>query len=374
MSLLRTFLHRHTCIIDRYLFQQFLGPFVLAVAGFAIIGLVDILMYLVELAVISGISFVTVIQLLIYKLPAIMILFFPMAVLFSVMIMLIRMAKDNELTVLRSSGVHTFRIVIPVTLLLFLTTGVSYLTNEKMVPWTNRASDNLINQEIKKKPPPIIKENVLFKDADNRFYYIKKVNNKEGTMKDVLIFERSLTFPRIISAKEAEWSDSKWTLRNGTIQEINENGLIDFSDKFTKLILHVDQGSQSFYKRQKTAKEMDSKELKEKITVLKRGGVSTLALKVEYHMKKSMPTACLIFGFVGIAFCLTFVRTGKDWWGVITSICIAVLAVGFYFFIVAVFRAIAKDGNLIPFLGAWIPNILYGSIASIIILYQSIYK
>ena len=79
-------------ILDRYLFREFSGPFVLAVGGFAVIAIVDILFYLVELFVISGISFFTIIRLLVYKLPSLMIIFFPMAVLFAVMLLLVRMA------------------------------------------------------------------------------------------------------------------------------------------------------------------------------------------------------------------------------------------------------------------------------------------
>ena len=43
-----------------------------------------------------------------------MVLFFPMAALFSTMLLLVRMAKDNELTVLRTSGIQTFRIILPI--------------------------------------------------------------------------------------------------------------------------------------------------------------------------------------------------------------------------------------------------------------------
>ena len=174
------FINRIT-ILDRYLFKQFTGPFLLAVGGFALIGIVDILFYLVELAILSGISFYTILRLLLYKLPAIMILFFPMAVLFSIMLLMVRMAKDNELTVLRTSGIHSGRIVIPLLLLTFCTALISYYTNEKVVPWTNETSDALIRKEIKKKPPPVIRENIVFKDSSDRFFYIKKVNTQTST-------------------------------------------------------------------------------------------------------------------------------------------------------------------------------------------------
>jgi lipopolysaccharide export system permease protein len=303
-----------------------------------------------------------------------MIIFFPMAVLFSVMLILIRMAKDNELTVLRTSGVHTGRIIVPLLLLTLLTAGLSYITNEKIVPWTNQTSEALIRREIKKRPPPIIAENIVFKDGGNRFFYIKKVNTKQSSMENILIFENKNDYPRTISAKKAFWNKLSWTLIDGYIMDVSTEGTIDFIDKFDEMTINVEQSIESFYKHQKTAKEMDSKELKNKIQTLTKGGVSTRALKVEYHMKTSVPIACFIFGIIGIAYCLTFVRSGKDWWGVIMAIIISILSVGFYFFMMALFRALAKDGSLIPILGAWIPNLFYGSIAGTTIYYQCKYK
>ena len=108
--MIRFFINRFK-ILDRYLVREFINPFILAVCGFGLIAVVDILMYLVELAVISGIGFDVVIRILIYKLPAIMVLFFPMAVLFTVMLILVRMAKDNEITVLKTFIVKTLQIV-----------------------------------------------------------------------------------------------------------------------------------------------------------------------------------------------------------------------------------------------------------------------
>jgi lipopolysaccharide export system permease protein len=360
-------------ILDRYLFREFTGPFFLAVGGFALIAVVDILFYLVELAVISGVSFYTVLRLLLYKLPGVMVLFFPMAVLFAVMLLLVRMAKDNELTVLRASGVNLLRIVFPVALLALSTTFLSYATNEKLVPWTNRASEELIRYEVRKRPPPDIVENTVFKDADDRFFYVRKVDNKMGTMQDILIFEQTSRFPRIITADEARWADKKWVLMNGSVKELNREGDVDFVDAFSEMVIHVDADVRNYMHR-KTAREMDSKELKDKISTRKKGGLSVRNLKVEYHMKKSVPGACFVFGIIGIAFCLNFVRSGKDWWGVIFAICVSVLSVGLYFFVMAVFRALAKDGSISAFWGAWIPNILYLVLGTFMIFYKRVLK
>ena len=368
--LLPDFITKRLSILDRYLLEQIAGPFFLAVGGFAIIAVADIMFYLVELVVISGVPFLTFVRLLFYKLPALMIMFFPMSVLFAVMLVLVRMAKDNELTILRTSGIHSFRILIPIILFTIFTTGLSFITNEKVVPWANRASDKLIREDIKRKPPPNIVENVVFNDGSGRYFYVQEVDSKTGEMEHVLIFEETHKFPRVITAKTAKWNATNWSLRDGFIQETNDDGIIDFIDHFEEMKINVLQNLHAFYKRSKSAKEMDSGELKQKIDKLEKGGVSTRSLRVEYHMKRSIPAACFIFGLVGIAYCFTFVKSGKDWWGVIISICISVLTVGLYFLITAFFRAVGKGGSLPPHISVWVPNLIYGGIASAIITYQ----
>lgn len=360
-------------LLDRYISRQFIGPFVLAVGGFAIIGLVDILFYLVDLAVLSGVSLLIVIKLLVFRLPSIVVLFFPMAVLFATMLMMVRMAKDNEFTVLKTSGIHMLRILTPLLLLCMIVTGLSYFFNEKAVPWANAAAETLIREQIQKIPPPDIVENVVFKEG-SRFFYVKRVEAKQANMENVLIFEEKPQFPRIITAKHARWKDQSWTLFDGSVQDLDDNGNIQFSDRFSQLIIHVDQLIESLYKPPKSPREMDSKELKQKIDTFIRSGISTQTLKVEYHMKKSIPAACLIFGIIGIGLCLSLVKSGKDWVGVVVAICLAVLSVGLYFFLVALCRSFAKDGHLPAVLGAWIPNLIYGVLGFSTLLYQSLKK
>ena len=346
----------------------------IAIGGFALIGIVDVLMYLVDLSISQGIPVFVTLRLLIYKLPGIMVLFFPMAVLFSVMLVLIRMAKDNELTVLQVSGVKTGRILLPLFLCCLVVSGFSYLTNEKVVPWTNRVSDVLIRREVTKQPTLQVAENIIFKAPGNRYFYIKSVDPKSAILRGIFIFEEGPLFPRLTTAEQAHWDNKTWTLQNGAMYEVNDNGHLEFFNHFKEAKINIDQEFSSFYEDHKSPKEMNSKELKDKIHILSQGGINTRSLEVEYQLKKSIPIACLIFGMIGIAFCLTFVRSGKDWWGVIVAICSAVLMVGFYFFIVAVFRALANDGHLTPFLGAWIPNLAYGIVGSGVILYQSFLK
>lgn len=365
-----TLIRRCIPLLDRYILSEFIGPFLLAVMGFVIIGIVDILFTLVDLFINLGIPFLIVVRLLIYRIPAIMVIFFPMAVIFSVMLLLVRMAKDNEITILRASGLNVIRLTLPLLVIVLLVCLGSYITNEKIVPIASNLSETLFQKSVQKKAPPTVAKNVFFKEEGDRFFFIRRIDAKKSKMYDILIFEQTPEFPRIITAKTARWNKKTWTLMDGKIHEFDSNGDLTFATAFRQTQIHVERDIRSFYARTKTAREMDSAELKEKITVLDKGGVNTIALKVEYHMKKSLPMACLIFGIIGTAFCLHFVRSGKDWWGVITAIIIAVLLVGFYFFTVALFRSLAKKGVILPVLGAWLPNMLYGIPGIGIIVYD----
>lgn len=347
-------------IIDRYLLRELMGPFVFSIFAFVIIGLVDLIFVLVDLFINSGVSIGVISRLLLYKIPAIMVMFLPMSAIFTTMLLLVRMAKDNELTVLRTSGVTIFRLVIPVALFGIAVSVASWGINEFITPRANHISEQLIRTTIRRKPPPTIVDNVFFKEAGNRFLFIKSINVKNGEMNDLLMFEKnSDSFPRLVTAKRAQWNDQFWHLKEGSFYELNSNGAIKYATSFEETTIHIVRDLHSFYTKRKTPKEMDSSELKERIASYTKGGVNTNALRIEYHIKKSLPVACFIFCLMGMTCCIVMVRSGKDWWGVIWAIVIVVLLVGLYFVLMAVFRAIGKKGIIDPLISIWIPNIMY---------------
>ncbi len=358
-------------ILDRYLITEVAGPFIFGMVGFVIIGMVDIVFTLIDMFINNGIPFLIVLKLLIYKIPAIMVLFFPMAVLFATLIVLIRLAKDSELTVLRAGGIALGRIALPILFAGFMAFGLSFFTNEKVVPWANNVSDELIRKAVLKKPSAEIIENTFFKESENRYFYIKKIDKNTNAMENITMYEMTQNYPRVISAKKATSDGKVWQLENGIIHSYNPDGLVSYQGKFERMTIYVDEDLYNYYKGQKSPREMSSKELKEKIGEMHKGGVETGSLKVEYYMKYSVPMACFIFALTGTALTLLFIRNSKDLWGVIAAVLTALLSVGFYFFVMATFRSLGRGGMISPIMGAWGPNLIYGILAMLILGYQS---
>ncbi len=357
--------------LDRYLANQFFPPFFLAVGGFTIIGAVDILFVLIEQAVVTKVPYWIVCKLLVYKLPAVMVLFFPMAVIFSVMLLWIRMAKDQELTLLRTSGIGLLRIWAPLAVYVFCVTGMSYAINDRVVPIANRASDAIIQNQIQNIPPPKIVENIVFKEG-SRFFYVKKADRDTHTMESVLIFDTENVVPCMITAKKATWNQVSWMLQDGWVYHFDQEGEMTQAGRFETTSIYVSNVIKYMYDTPQSPRDMTSSALKQKIMLLKKSGVNTNDLDVEFFLKKSIPFACAIFGALGIVLSMTFVNTGKEWGGIVVAICGAVVAVGFYFFLVAMFRAFGKDGQLGGFWAAWMPNIIYMIPSVCAMIYRSV--
>ena len=344
-------------------------PFFLGIIGFILIMITDLLFTYTNLIINKGVPLLVILSLLILKLPAIMVLTFPVATVFAISMVFSRMSKENEMIALRTSGINLFRISAPVILISVVVSFMSYFTNEFFVPWSNHTSENIIRQMILRQPLPEIKENVFFRDSSNRYFYVRKVNQKTNSLEDLMIYEIGQgRFPRVILAKSAKYDGKNWTLSDGVIHRYEDaTGKLDYEANFSEMQILVNENITNFTD-QKTTYEMNSKELSNLVSMLKKGGVDAKVLLTDLYMKVSVPAACLVFALLGIPFSLPAMRSGRAF-GVV--FCVALI---FTFYVFAsVFRAFGHGGLINPFVAAWLPNVIFGLLGAILIIKDNIW-
>lgn len=325
--------------------------------------LVDLLFTFVDLIINKGIPLFSVIYLLFYKMPSIMVLTFPVATLFGVAMAMGRLSKDNELTALRTSGISFARIAFPIIIISILVSMVSFITNEKIVPYASHQSDKIIREIIYRQPIAEVKENVFFKDPYNRYFYVQKLNNKEKTLENIMVYELTGDkIPRITTAKTAKLEGAILILYSGQINKFDNNGQLTYSATFETIKLDLAENSINF-SDQKTTEEMNSSELMKEITNLEKSGVNTKALRTDYLMKFSIPLTSFVFAIIGIPLSIPGLRGSKTWGMILTII----IMFTFYVF-ASVFRSLGRAGILLPIFAAWTPQALFG-ILGIILLY-----
>jgi lipopolysaccharide export system permease protein len=341
-------------ILDRYLLREMLGPFFVGVVGFILVLVVDLLFTMADLIINKGVPFWSVLKLMVYKMPSLLVMTFPVSTLFGTAMALGRLAKDNEIVALRTSGVSLVRIAGPILMVGLLVSGVSFFTNEMIVPHANFVSNNIIRQIVYKQPLPDVKENVFFKDARNRYYYASQVDDKSKTMEDIMVYEATGDrFPRVIIAQTANFIGSWWLLKDGVIHKYDDRGYLKYSATFASMKLNVSDDFLSFTE-QKTPQDMNRRELQNTIKALGQGGAGTHALLTELYMKYSIPLTCFVFALVGIPFSLPSPRSGRTW-GLIVTI---VFMFTFYVF-ASVFRSLGKGGVVTPVLAAFTPQLVF---------------
>ena len=350
-------------ILDRYIISEVLSFVVLTSSALTIMLIVRTLFELTDMLINERIAWPYIIKLLVYRLPAFLVLTFPMSLLASSELAIGRLSTDSEITALRAGGISLRRIIIPFLIAALVVSILSFVINDYVVPEANYLSQNIICEIVQKEGPSYIRRNVFFRDAENRYFYVSQFNEKNMIIQDIIVYEFNGEGSfRTITAKEGTWVADTWKLENGTIYNNHESEEGAYEMSFTTLDIILKEDLQKFFKNQRTPQEMSSKELKQQIDILQQAGADTKSLEVDLYMKYSVPFSGLIFVLLGVPLGLRVKRGSKA-----TGIIISIVLVFIYYISVSTIRSFGRGGGMVPVLAAWLPNIIFAILGTILI-------
>ncbi len=350
-------------IIDRYVISELFSPFLLGIIGFVLIMTTDLLFTFIDLIINRGIAPLLIIRLILYKLPAIMVLTFPVSFLFATAIVLGRMARESEMTAIRTSGVSFFRIAMPVLVLSLFVSGAAFFINERVVPHANRVSDGIIRHIMFKQPVDEMKENVFFRDSAGRFFYVRRIDYATKRLDDIMIYDiNSGRVPRVITARTANALPDKWVLSKGAVHSFNDDGKLGYIADFAAMDIVLNEDVMTL-SQQKTSEHMTSRELDETIIQLKKAGVNTVSLATDFHMKFSVPLTTFVFAFLAIPLSIPSLKAGKSW-----GFLLSVIVIFTYYVLASVFRSLGRGGIVDPVVAAWFPPMIVSSLGILLIM------
>lgn len=207
---------RGLSLLDKYLLSETLLWLFPVYMGFIIVMVGNDFFLMVGWIIEKQIPPAIVMKLLFLRAPIWMALGIPVAVLFSVLLGIGRLANDNEISALRTSGVSLIRMLFP---LLFVGIFASYATwyiNEKIVPPNLKAYYQLSVQWGASSVMETIKPQRFLSAPKNRYFYFNQVdvenNRAYGVM--MLDFEGSLYPRQIVAAKSAVIEENILHLEN----------------------------------------------------------------------------------------------------------------------------------------------------------------
>jgi len=357
-------------VLDRYLIQQLILPFLFGIGAFASIGLsVGAVFELVREVAESGLSITIALRVFLLRMPEYIVLSFPMATLLATLMTYSRLSSDSEIIALRSVGVSVYRLIIPALVMSIFVTGMTFAFNELFVPIANYEARITLERALEGEEPPFRESNILYTDYDDvkqpngeerevlvRLFYAEQFNGEE--MRGLTVIDRTRdNISQIISAESATWNPqlNKWDFYNGIsyliAPDASYNNVVQFEHKvlnLPKTPLKLTQQSRD-YGEMNIAQSLD---YLQRVRATSDDG-KLRELKVRIQQKVSFPFVCLMFGMVGAALGTKPQQTGRA-----TSFGISILIIFGYYLLAFITGAMGQVGIFSPFMAAWIPNFL----------------
>ncbi len=355
---------------DRYLLREMIGPFVVSVCGLLLFILLNLILSLSGLMVDRGVSISVMVRLLIFKTPAMLVIALPVSGLFATFLGFGRLVHDREIMALEAAGISLRRILLPLVIAAFALGIGDFVLYNWAVPPAEHAYQTTLQAIILREGTPHIRANTFFKGPHGEFFYVRRYNEKDKTLHEVLVYDtQGKLFPAakaavtILTAQQGRWEGETWSLTDGRVYGYDSKGVLIYSGTFKKLEITAGSEGIGALFSSRTPAEMGISELRQRIKMLRRSGLSADELIVECNLKVAIPLATVVFVLFGGTMSLLFA-----WRSRAVGIVIGFLLVGLFQGTLLWTQTLGKRGILPPAMAAWIPDIAFGFVGLLLFL------
>lgn len=348
--------------LDRYLLGQFLRALGLGLLAFLVIFIVIDFFEKLGDYIDRGVPVLVVAKLYLLKLPYILILILPIAMLLASLFSLGRLSRDNELTAILAAGVPLRRFLLPLFLLAAAVSVGSYYFNDLVVSRSNVALEDLQKYEIRQEPRSdrSVRRLVHKIGSDGTIYWAEVYYISQQRFENLMLLRYDGSRLREYTvARHAFWSGDHWRLLEGHRHLLPAGGgqarAESGSYAFENLDLpELTATPAEFSSEEKKPEAMDYGELREYILTQTRSGEDADKLWVDLHVKASFPWANLVIVLLGSALSASKRR--------ISMAAGFGLTVGIAFVYLIFLRlglSLGHNQTLPPLLAAWVGNIIF---------------
>lgn len=345
-------------IVSLYLMREVTGIFLLGLSIFTLVLLMGRMVKLMEMVVSNGVPVLEVLRLIGYLLPSFLVLTIPMALLLAVLLAFGRLSADNEITVLKSSGLSLAALLPPVLICAVVAALLTLFISLVAVPWGNTGFKQFSLEVARTYASAAIKERIFRDDLPGIVMYVDQYDEQQHQMKRVMIQdERDPQRPMTIFARDGVISSDEAAgtmrilLRNGSIHTQDARGgyrLISFGD----YLLVTELGKTSPLVR--TELDLSATELLQVARAQQTSSQARNKALTELHSRFAFPAAALVFAILALPLGISNRRSGKGA-GFTASILILLV----YYVLLSFLRTFAEKGSFPPVLAIWLPNLLF---------------
>ncbi len=351
-------------LINRYIIREIALPFCMILSVLTFVLLMGKILQLMDLMINKGIRLRDIAQLMLFLVPSFLMFTIPISLLIAILIGMGRLSGDNEITVLKMSGVSLHQLAVPVAVTAVAAFVLTAVTTLYLVPYGNWAAKNLLYDMAKQKASIGIREKVFVDDFRGILLYAEKIPIHGDFLEGVLISDnRTIREPSTIIARKAYLISDPDTL---VITLRLEDGSIHTADpglkNYRKMDFHqydirLDLPASLSEERnagKKSSTEMTVAELSASLRSRKAEPAALRELAIEFHKKLTIPLSCLVFALVGLPLGIRAHRAVRA-----RGFTIGLVIVLAFYLLRLSGEALVETGRLSPWVGTWTPNALF---------------
>lgn len=356
-------------VLLKYLIKELILYFTISFLFFFLVFFCNQILLMAEEVLKKRVPLIQVIKLITYSLPFIIAQSAPFATLVGFLMCIGRLMSDNEILIIRASGLSFKTILIPVLSLGLIISVVSFAVNDYLLPLGTLSYNKLYKEIIFSNPAVELESNSIKRTEDSTLV----IGEVEGrTVSDLLFFDtdgdgnqRIINAGQtIILSPEDRSILMQLKMKNPYVAIINKKDRqsIDYLES-EEAIMNV--FSSSLFPKSNSGtnpREMTSYDLKKRIDEMKSKGdrYSPLQLNIfkqEFHKKFSLPFGSLFFSILAMPLAIIFGKVNGQTIGLIIGILLSVI----YWAMMILGQTFGIRNGLNGFWTMWLPNILVGS-------------
>lgn len=348
--------------LDKYIVGKFLGTFFFTVLLLCVVIVVIDLSERIDDFLENDAPFnLVVFQYYANFIPHTVLTLSPLFVFISAIFFTSRMAYRTEIIAILASGISFYRILFGP--YLFAATLLFALQLYGSHYWVPEANKERLTFEYQYMRGQIVNKDkdIHLQIAPDSYVYLETfiLSDSSGRKFTLEQIDSNQNMLYKLHAARAKWNGTKgkWELSNYTERRID--GLKESITTGTNMDTVLNFHPRDFAREKRFKDAMTRSELNEYITKERQRGTPNLEFyQVEKHRRTSVPFASYILSIIALAVASRKARGGMGF-HVFVGIALSAL----YIITLQFSTTFATNGNLSPFLGAWMPNIIFGVIA-----------
>ena len=357
-------------VLDRYIGREFVRMLALSICALLVLPVLIEFIDLIDDVQQNRVRGMTVLRYFGYNLPYYLFSqVLPMAILVATLATYGIMARQNEFTAIKATGISIYRAAVPALVISMFASVIMFGGNDWVVPPYRRLAQRE-HDVIKGRPPrsntPLDRRMAL--GSDGRFYSYNQI--APSVERGSIVFQglsvldvdpKTWTLREHLRAEEVRWDGRVYELSRGFRRTFTGGSA---ADRVIDTVRSAEIDPPAYFEREeRTADELSFADLERHIESLEGLGLDATQLRVGLNRKISYPVMCLVMTLVGLPFSAAVGRRGALFGAGIALLLAAVFQVSFVFA-----EALGRYGHLPPVFAAWAPNLLFLALGALLFL------